>query len=529
MSEMTNENESKYYDIPLRQPSSEDDSEHAEQEIPSETAPIDHDALLNQKKPFKLSKSEKMDLVAALEHIVSRGHLLQKADSKCQQWAEGRQKRRQPIIEPSEETITTGTLDGSVLLVPDWIQREQQQQQMKKSDRETGEDDGEAPRGGGQKYISDRNVSSDQGERFPRLIHAEDWRIYSLNLPDGMLPNKKSSNPGTWPRSRNKKRVKFNEDNETGKETHLRTNVVDDTQWDEEQGDGIAQLDFVRDCLSSAATHRFNSGAGKAAPCFNTARGHLTPNEEDVPSLMLSRCWQRAVHAATCTIDAPHHVGSGDVEASPESQTQSVGMDDHGIEDVDKLSRLKEKAIRKCEEWDIQCMLPSSSTTALNESFECQSCQSSEFGTAQDLHCHFFGSSEARGCCWKLIEEKQIDMVHSILVKDVRFSLDGLLTVILSMVRKKKSHEKKYALTNSGGKHQSAVLNWEDVIDGLNEAVCKEHQSLNGEPANVQEKTPILSPDKIQVHPYLPSLDLNDDVVKAVSMRLVERYATMRY
>jgi len=526
-------NESEYYDIPLRQPSSEDDSDHVEEEIPSATAPLDHDALLNQKKLFKLSKSEKMDLVAALEHIVSRGHLLQKADSKYQQWAEGRQKRCQPIIEPSEDTITTSILDGSILLVPDWIQREQQQQQqqqMKKSDPETGENDGEAPRGG-QKYISDRNVR-DQGERFPRLIHAEDWRIYSLNLPDGMLPNKKSSNPGTWPRSRNKKRVKFNED-ETGKETHLRTNVVDDTQWDEEQGDGIAQLDFVRDCLSSARKHRFNYGAGKAAPCFNTTRGHLTPNEEDVPALMLSRCWQRAVHAAMCTIDAPHHVESGEVEASadkrsPESQTQSTGMDDHGIENVDKMSLLKEKAIRKCKEWDIQCMLPNSSTT-LNESFECQSCQSSEFGTAQDLHCHFFGSSEARGCCWKLIEEKQIDMVHSILVKGVRFSLDGLLTVILSMVRKKKSHEKKHALTHNGEKHQSAVLNWEDVVDGLNEAVKKERQSLNAEPANVQEKTPILFPDKIQVHPYLPSLDLNDDVVKAVSVRLVERYATMRY
>lgn len=241
-------------------------------------------------------------------------------------------------------------------------------------------------------------------------------------------------------------------------------------KWEEEHGDGIHPLAFS-DARLSMKERRQDDVDEKNLSIETTSCDVST---EHVPRALLSHCWQRAVHAVATTVP---------LSAVKESRY-----------DVAKqpLDFSSEKAIMKC--------------AALRLSFpkedEQQVCPSCEvvFDEREQLHRHYYGAPNQRGCCWRLIDRKHHELLDEALQADVKATMGQLFELLGKQVYQRGSPNK--------------ALTWKEVMGILSSVVA---QSKRGVGENPVVET--LQPDGEQ------PISLNPLVIEAVYRRLVDRYA----
>ncbi|GAX26068.1 hypothetical protein FisN_4Hh428 [Fistulifera solaris] len=297
-------------------------------------------------------------------------------------------------------------------------------------------------------------------------LHREDCRLYTTrygfeNEPWPRLPGKASkSKKGFLP---------------------------DDTLWDQEHGDGIHPLAFESLRLSALipGTKKQKDELQKWSSL--ELSGTVDVLSDDVPQLLLSRAWERAVHAAASTF-LP---SSFQRNFRTENITRSATLTRY------RCSRLGIKMANG------------------DDPLKCSCCKL-VFKETTSLEAHFFGIRTTCGCAWRLIEAKEREMINSILRTESRSQIDTLFQRVAMSVRQKRE--------SNGALDSSELLNWQDILDILRVTVDDSQASVQQD-SIPQSLNPLL--DSIQISSEEPPLLMNHVLLRTIEARLHDRYANV--
>lgn len=298
-------------------------------------------------------------------------------------------------------------------------------------------------------------------------LHAEDCRLYSTrygfeNDPWPKVPGKSS---------RSKKAV-----------------VPDDTLWDQEHGDGIHPLAFEALRLSSQIPRTKKQKQELQRWSSSELNGVVNVKVEDVPQLLLSRAWERAVHAAASSVLS----SSYQRDFQQESMSRSVALA------RDRCNRLGIKLLSG------------------DKALKCPCCKL-VFGSSPALETHFYGKRTTYGCAWRLIAAKERNRVKKILDTGVRSQIDTLFQFIATSVRQIREER-------ANAQDSDDALNWQDILDILRDTIVTSQTSTH-ESSVDQLCNPLL--DTIQINSEEPPLLMNDVLLKTIEARLHDRYANV--
>lgn len=374
--------------------------------------------------------------------------------------------------------------------------------------------------------------------------HAEDLRIYGpphpLPLPEGIPPDQQ---------------------NET---------TIDDSEWNFEHGDSIPPILFRMARLSGEYPNEEEWARYEDNPKLKSLTStNVTIDRRDVPRALIEKCWERAVHIASNAMVVSMN-GGGGAAAATQNATQNSSKATRKrpwVQPFDSDTLLsQESCIQKCESLgvDMESLRKAEgSTFATRKDCDktnndtgnsCPRCTRS-FSTHQELLGHYYGTSEATGCCRAEIRPKHLDLIKNLLQNYAESQLDQLATVVLSQnnqtssqeIRKKNKNEKEDSTDDSdvstdGESKPGAVdyddatleylqnLGWRDVRRCLTTAVKEASTDVHSDVASprhpVQESMHTITGKSI---PPLPPLMLNPMILEAVNRRLIDRYADVPY
>jgi hypothetical protein len=261
----------------------------------------------------------------------------------------------------------------------------------------------------------------------------------------------------------------------------------DDQQWDLEHGDTVHPLAFAEARLSEIPVpptkrHRVDG------PNLSIETTDCSVVQEEVPRAMLLRCWERAMQAASSVMHL-EDTGSrknASVESSLSRSKEPFSPDD---------------AEAKCKHLGIE----------LVDDKACPNCGVC-FDSARQQREHFLGKSNQRGCCWNIIRQRQLEVIGRVLRNEAMYSCEDLIHIVVS------------SSLNNEVEGRGHLNNWHDVLVMLETEVASQRQYMPSS-SHPDSKEPIA----IQTIPgsSQEAVVLNEQILEAVRMRLVERYADL--
>jgi hypothetical protein len=444
-------------DVPVNDDDDDDDDDGDEQE--DDTLPI-YDK--------HLSKTESKDLGTTLEHIVCTGNY-----HRHQYWRihmEWKNRKRAAAVMAEIDAANAAA----------------EEEEAKEDD-----DDDANP---SKRKRANKAITCNEDEVLD--VHAEDLRLYGRG----------GSEPAPWPA---KATVK-------SKERAFR-----DTDWEIEHGDQIHPCRFSANVLAAkpplqlqlpepaavaaaaAATETTStSAAAPAAADTFMDQGKYSISKEEAPRALLLKCWERAVHAASCVAA----VTEQQVAATNKNTNQSDSATGTGSKD-DSVRYSAAAANEKVQQ--LQLVNPSATAP-----FLCPRCQI-DCDTSFQLKDHYFGLENHRGCCWPLIEHAERALLGRVLEADLKAQTNSFLHLVLNKL-------KQPALPKGAKKSKDPkkIFDWQDVTQLL-------EQSLAG---SIQQTPVTVNADHVLQQTLLvdmekPPVMINERTVDAITSRINGRYA----
>jgi hypothetical protein len=421
----------------------------------------------------------------------------------------------------------------------------------------------------------------------PQNLHAEDIRIYGTNG----IPKE------PWPKRRR-----------AASDRRTVSNDQDD-EWDIEHGDTIHPISFSMAKLSQLPPiEQQQQQQLKMSPSsldqdqemdnnrmingnnLHVATTKVEVSQDQVPRALVLKCWERAVHAASCTVLTPipcttkvptaaakkhdihptwqpaHTITSSRRRSGGSSTNQSdrrsnsspaVDHNNHVQRDFSNAA-----AIAKCKSWkiDLSSLSAARRTAATNHpnielsqrdsspvaSFLiCPSC-TLECETLEQLQRHYYGDDvhSQKGCCWILLASKHRSMMNQVLQRHVETQADQLLQVLLTKAKVRIQQQQQEQGNDHG--HSSTghcsnqrlgrLLNWHDVLELAQSTLDSSSRNhLSGTTAEGIGRPG--SPghnhhpawETLQVQHGKTGLVLNQYILNAVQRRLMDRYANVPF
>lgn len=408
-----------------------------------------------------LNKSERMELKTAMEHIVAVGNY-----NRHQDWRINTKWKKRKL--------TTATA-------------------YEHTDNNTEETKDDADNSTTKKKKARKTMKGNKDEVLD--VHAEDLRLYGRN----------GIEPALWPAKT---------------AVTLRERYVQDTEWEHEHGDQIHPCKFSAQVLAAkqpmpmpmsipeplpGAKKTTSAGAPTVGERFMD-QGEFSISKKEAPRALLLKCWERAVHAASCVIVPEVTLPTVETQQQGATNTnadQSIGTPD------DSLRYSAAAANEKCQNLQIIHSLP---TTA---PFTCPNCQI-DCGTTEHLKQHYYGLENHRGCCWPQIESAERALLDRVLRADVKSQTQSILHLVLSKLKQPPAMQKG----SKNPKEQKKIFDWQDVTQVLEESLAGSSKqrpcTVNSD--NVLQQTLLVDLEK-------PPLLINERTMDAITARLNGRYA----
>lgn len=294
-----------------------------------------------------------------------------------------------------------------------------------------------------------------------------------------------------------------------------------DKQWDIEHGDTIHPLAFSRARLSQKIpTEKDRKWIDGKNLSVGSTDISLTVASDEVPRALLLRCWERAVHAASCTAYAPVETtmdsnGIGNFGFDSAGQTSNTSLLNAAASvptyksDHDAASKSLSATKAKCNLLGV--------TKLKSRSLSCPKCTRA-FGKVEALKQHYYGGDSGKGCCWWEIVEKQKLVIEKVLEKHVKTQTDLLMGAIMNSAKSK--------IPDEPSAKRRRLLNWHDILKFMESMV----ESSNPVPNNNSEtflRKPGAHPalETLQIKENASPLVLNPSILEAARRRLLDRYA----
>lgn len=345
-------------------------------------------------------------------------------------------------------------------------------------------------------------------------LFAEDVRIYGEQCTTKSVKTEDRSPMPAWPRKLAKR------------ETSTRKKCcIDDKEWDIEHGDTINTLAFSIARLSGVIPDEKDRA-------FMDGRNRLIDTTEigvsndQVPRALLLRCWERAVHAASCVTHVPKVPNEAPPYAS--NPSPSSGKISRSLYEAEQDSiALTMKATRaKCMSLGFRLgSLP-------HENFTCPVCSAKLDNTAQ-LESHFYGGRQeklgsdqrqveksqiesipVRGCCWAVIKEEHLSLINSALQKHIQTQAELLLGTIMAKA--------KEMVPDTRSAKTSRLMNWHDILAFVGSALESSKRSSIGD-EETKARNPVL--EGLETKSTTGPVFLNPAILEVVRERLISRYA----
>ncbi|KAL3941658.1 MAG: hypothetical protein SGBAC_004033 [Bacillariaceae sp.] len=344
-------------------------------------------------------------------------------------------------------------------------------------------------------------------------LFAEDVRLYGKHhtiafreIPESAVPMQ------AWPiRETHKKRWT------------KKGRMFDDKAWNVEHGDTINPLAFATAKLSqklpSAADQESMNGSNLLVD--TTAVGL---HESQAPKALLLRCWERAVHASSCTTSTPK-LNTESATAAPFSAppTPSSNLDAKSLYNIvqEQAARSKEESRKKMKSLGMGNYFKNAVRLF---KLSCPVC-SRQFDDRVEMEGCFFGGTEAngasetgfRGCCWSLIKDKQFSKIQSVLETHVQTQVTGALSCIMKQAERK--------VPNESARDEMRLFNWYDVLKFVEESLSSSQTFTDVK----TEKGVTSALETLEVRTNSTPIFLNPAVLEAVRNRLIDRYADVPY
>jgi hypothetical protein len=250
--------------------------------------------------------------------------------------------------------------------------------------------------------------------------------------------------------------------------------LVDDTHWNLEYGDPIHPIAFKNARLSTKMFRMVDTDGPNLSIDTTLNTGFSL---EEGPKVLLNHCWQRALHLSSNIVDIHNDV-------------EEQEMEETDLSDVKNAESHKDARLQ-CEALDI---------SMLRNEHVCRSCNIS-FDTNEQACRHYYGTSNVRGCCWNLVEKRNLELLDEALEAEVKATIRQVFKILAT------------ATFQDGIKRPKKKLNWHNVLSILTDSVI---QNTNG-----------ASIHTIQPNSEDPPLPLNAAVMDAVNRRLLKRYSAV--
>jgi hypothetical protein len=405
-------------------------------------------------------------------------------------------------------------------------------------------------------FVASTKKPEDNTVRGPslleRLVHAEDYRIYGHR-----------GNPDfPWPRPfyrRHKQALlpHFPLPTPSQRRDRLVLNALD-IEWDEEHGNGLQPLAFANTRLSKRLRReppkptvdvgRTTTREAKDQPDLSFQNNNPSVETWDAPRALLLRCWERAVHAASCTIGCPVATESSTTPTAAGAVANDDEDDDGNDTNLQQFPSLNSfasyTAEMKCKSLEIP-LPPKANDESSSSSLTCPSCYLT-FDTTSHLDQHLFGTANmGGGCVWQMIHRRQEQLIRKVLEGQVDVQAKSLLHVIFSYAEKEiQQREAAGIIETTPHTLASPKKTWEDVLKylqaALNESTTSIPNAHNAVPRPVDhlEMTSSTTATIAAPMPLPPSLFetlqieknelpviLNRELLAIISERLIDRYA----
>eukprot|EP00980_Cylindrotheca_fusiformis_P006548 scaffold1384_cov116-Cylindrotheca_fusiformis.AAC.26 len=386
-------------------------------------------------------------------------------------------------------------------------------------------------------------------------IFAEDVRIYGHRVAISSsvaAKNLERAPMEPWPSRPKKRGAKVDKP------------CINDKEWDIEHGDTINPLAFSAARLSQVPpTEQDLEVVDGKNRLIETTEVGLT--DDQAPRALILRCWERAVHAASCVAHAPKAPPEPPTDeqkqSPPDNVPQNATSTNAPKPPVDEMKQsplgnvpqntASANTPRSQSLYDLEQELVGSSRKAVRA--KCISLGFKLGGLPHEMNCcpicavhfddnaqlkrHFYGGREdfsidgkkgenmpatnpnenatpSRGCCWKLINEKQLSLIKSSLERHFEIQAKMLLGTVMRKAREK--------LPSHRSNKKLRLMNWHDIFKFMESAYGSSVALPNAEEGKEQGDD-VLKGLKIDstVNPML----LNPAILEVVRRRLIDRYA----
>jgi len=323
--------------------------------------------------------------------------------------------------------------------------------------------------------------------------------------------------------------------------------------WNVEYGDDIDEVEFekkrkapVSKSIGSNYSHSNNAGENSNQTMLSEKDSRIQKHQEKSEyrktlEEMITRAWERAIHASSTTIaasdtdslpiqkhqssivalgsnfandDAKANVDNGNKnrkidDDTVESEQNDKDEDEEQIEEVmQRISPNQVCALMKCKALNISF----DPVQVFNDdknglSYRCQSCGNIiKYTSREGITSHLFGTDEADGCCWRLIDTKHSEIIEEILEHESLQLLDGMIHILFEHAKQKKKESQ-----------DSRLFNWIDVMSFVENELKKSISSCNNRNTGCSIGT-------LKVHPDILPIAMNKDIFEIVLKQLIGRY-----
>jgi hypothetical protein len=274
------------------------------------------------------------------------------------------------------------------------------------------------------------------------------------------------------------------------------TTTLDDT-WDMLHGDSIHPIAFADAKLSKNRKRQRTVDKDTAMNGTNLAIDTTCSyiEEEDALRTLLNRCWQRAMHA----VSNPIVMDEQDDAKLPAS----------ALSPNEEMSPAKDfspdRATAKCKALGLSlALIPNDDDDDDDDDSQirvCPSCEITAFETNKQVHRHYYGMPNQRGCCWRLIADREHDLIRRALQGEVKM-------VIQQIGRSIRTHSSRRMMADS-------PHGWKEVFSAMQNAVTVRDRT---------RQTTFLTSIVADSSEPPPSV-IDASLMKVLQGRLLDRYA----